>query len=90
YFGDAEVQDAAGFLSDDHKEHLAFLPTVDTLYIPSQIKIRSDLVGEFGRIALEFLRRGSSPKIYEGAASKTLHLSSSHTPHTSSRLLHLC
>ncbi|KAM8875688.1 COMM domain-containing protein 2 isoform 2-T2 [Spinachia spinachia] len=28
------------------------------------------LVGEFGRIALEFLRRGSSPKIYEGAARK--------------------
>ncbi len=32
------------------------------------------VVGEFGRIALEFLRRGTSPKIYEGAASKTLHL----------------
>ncbi|XP_022623678.1 COMM domain-containing protein 2 [Seriola dumerili] len=46
-------------LSDDHKEHLAFLPTVDTA-----------VVGEFGRIALEFLRRGSSPKIYEGAARK--------------------
>lgn len=29
------------------------------------------VVGEFGRIALEFLRRGTSPKIYEGAASKT-------------------
>ncbi|XP_071342864.1 COMM domain-containing protein 2 [Trachinotus anak] len=46
-------------LSEDHKEHLAFLPTVDTA-----------VVGEFGRIALEFLRRGSSPKIYEGAARK--------------------
>lgn len=28
------------------------------------------VVEEFGRIALEFLRRGTSPKIYEGAASK--------------------
>ncbi|TNN77945.1 COMM domain-containing protein 2 [Liparis tanakae] len=46
-------------LSEDHKEHLSFLPKVDTA-----------VVGEFGRIALEFLRRGSSPKIYEGAARK--------------------
>lgn len=28
------------------------------------------VVAEFGRIAVEFLRRGSNPKIYEGAASK--------------------
>ncbi|XP_075935379.1 COMM domain-containing protein 2 [Anarhichas minor] len=46
-------------LSEDHKEHLSFLPKVDAA-----------VVGEFGRIALEFLRRGSSPKIYEGAARK--------------------
>ncbi|KAM9357761.1 COMM domain-containing protein 2 [Symphorus nematophorus] len=46
-------------LSEDHKEHLSFLPKVDTA-----------VVGEFGRIALEFLRRGTSPKIYEGAARK--------------------
>ncbi|XP_054452862.1 COMM domain-containing protein 2 [Anoplopoma fimbria] len=46
-------------LSEDHKEHLSFLPNVDAA-----------VVGEFGRIALEFLRRGSSPKIYEGAARK--------------------
>ncbi|KAF1386050.1 hypothetical protein PFLUV_G00114140 [Perca fluviatilis] len=46
-------------LSEDHKEHLSFLPMVD-----------SAVVGEFGRIALEFLRRGTSPKIYEGAARK--------------------
>ncbi|XP_042271566.1 COMM domain-containing protein 2 isoform X1 [Thunnus albacares] len=46
-------------LSEDHKEHLAFLPKVDAA-----------VVGEFGRIALEFLRRGTSPKIYEGAARK--------------------
>ncbi|XP_010771770.1 COMM domain-containing protein 2 [Notothenia coriiceps] len=30
----------------------------------------SSVVGEFGRITLEFLRRGTSPKIYEGAARK--------------------
>ncbi|XP_020502581.1 COMM domain-containing protein 2 isoform X2 [Labrus bergylta] len=28
------------------------------------------MVGEFGRIALEFLRRGTSTRIYEGAARK--------------------
>lgn len=28
------------------------------------------VVGEFGRIAIEFLRKGSNPKVYEGAASK--------------------
>ena len=28
------------------------------------------VVGEFGRIAVEFLRKGTNPKIYEGAASK--------------------
>lgn len=28
------------------------------------------VVAEFGRIAVEFLRRGANPKIYEGAASK--------------------
>ncbi|XP_024114512.1 COMM domain-containing protein 2 [Oryzias melastigma] len=46
-------------LSEEHREHLSMLPQVD----PS-------VVGEFGRIALEFLRRGTSPKIYEGAARK--------------------
>ncbi|EDL35317.1 COMM domain containing 2, isoform CRA_b [Mus musculus] len=46
-------------LSEEHKEHLAFLPQVDTA-----------VVAEFGRIAVEFLRRGSNPKIYEGAARK--------------------
>uniref|UniRef100_A0A8B9HCF8 COMM domain containing 2 n=1 Tax=Astyanax mexicanus TaxID=7994 RepID=A0A8B9HCF8_ASTMX len=28
------------------------------------------VVGEFGRIAVEFLKKGSNPKIYEGAARK--------------------
>ncbi|KAI4898272.1 hypothetical protein NFI96_005640 [Prochilodus magdalenae] len=46
-------------LSDEHKEHLGFLPEVD----PS-------VVGEFGRIAVEFLKKGSNPKIYESAARK--------------------
>ncbi|XP_030647612.1 COMM domain-containing protein 2 [Chanos chanos] len=46
-------------LSDEHKEHLGFLTEVDTA-----------VVGEFGRIAVEFLRKGSNPKIYEGAARK--------------------
>ncbi|XP_029906241.1 COMM domain-containing protein 2 [Myripristis murdjan] len=46
-------------LSEEHKEHLAFLPQVDAA-----------VVAEFGRIALEFLRRGPSPKVYEGAARK--------------------
>ncbi|XP_073088326.1 COMM domain-containing protein 2 isoform X2 [Manis javanica] len=46
-------------LSEEHREHLAFLPQVDCT-----------VVAEFGRIAVEFLRRGSNPKIYEGAARK--------------------
>ncbi|KAL4630781.1 COMM domain-containing protein 2 [Arapaima gigas] len=46
-------------LSEEHKEHLAFLPEVD-----------SAVVGEFGRIAVEFIRKGSNPKTYEGAARK--------------------
>uniref|UniRef100_UPI0037E745B9 COMM domain-containing protein 2 n=1 Tax=Semicossyphus pulcher TaxID=241346 RepID=UPI0037E745B9 len=46
-------------LSEDHKEHLSFLPKVDAA-----------VVGEFGRIALEFLRKGTSTRIYEGAARK--------------------
>ncbi|KAM8889160.1 COMM domain-containing protein 2 isoform 2-T2 [Synchiropus picturatus] len=46
-------------LSEEHKEHLGFL-----------LKVDSAVVGEFGRIALEFLRKGTSPKIYEGAARK--------------------
>ncbi|XP_077463566.1 COMM domain-containing protein 2-like [Stigmatopora argus] len=46
-------------LSEEHKEHLEFLNKVDAA-----------VVGEFGRIALEFLRRGINPKVYEGAARK--------------------
>ncbi|KAM9797289.1 COMM domain-containing protein 2 [Syngnathus typhle] len=46
-------------LSEEHKEHLNFLNKVDMA-----------VVGEFGRITLEFLRRGISPKVYDGAARK--------------------
>ncbi|XP_074860732.1 COMM domain-containing protein 2 [Carettochelys insculpta] len=46
-------------LSEEHREHLGFLTQVD-----------SAVVGEFGRIAVEFLRKGTNPKIYEGAARK--------------------
>ncbi|XP_077573360.1 COMM domain-containing protein 2 isoform X1 [Stigmatopora nigra] len=46
-------------LSEEHKEHLEFLNKVD-----------ATVVGEFGRIALEFLRRGIKPKVYDGAARK--------------------
>lgn len=34
------------------------------------VKFSFAVVGEFGRIAVEFLKKGSNPKIYEGAASK--------------------
>ncbi|KAI3368422.1 hypothetical protein L3Q82_025374 [Scortum barcoo] len=85
-------------LSEDHKEHLAFLPKVDAAEMVTSVLsscnpnpkynlntlmssvfkdssmcvhvIFFSVVGEFGRIALEFLRRGTSPKIYEGAARK--------------------
>ncbi|NP_001088873.1 uncharacterized protein LOC496217 [Xenopus laevis] len=46
-------------LSEEHKEHLQILTQVG-----------GAVVGEFGRIAIEFLRRGSNPKVYEGAARK--------------------
>ncbi|XP_049566175.1 COMM domain-containing protein 2 isoform X2 [Orcinus orca] len=64
-------------LSEEHKEHLAFLPQVD-----------SAVVAEFGRIAVEFLRRGSNPKIYEGAARK-LSVSSDTVQHGVEGLIHL-
>ncbi|XP_018427880.1 PREDICTED: COMM domain-containing protein 2 isoform X1 [Nanorana parkeri] len=46
-------------LSDEHREHLRILTQVE-----------SSVVGEFGRIAIEFLRKGSNPKVYESAARK--------------------
>ncbi|XDB46933.1 PREDICTED: COMM domain-containing protein 2 isoform X2 [Capra hircus] len=64
-------------LSEEHKEHLAFLPKVD-----------GAVVAEFGRIAVEFLRRGSNPKIYEGAARK-LSVSSDTVQHGVEGLIYL-
>uniref|UniRef100_A0A8C6DDQ1 COMM domain-containing protein n=1 Tax=Moschus moschiferus TaxID=68415 RepID=A0A8C6DDQ1_MOSMO len=61
----------------EHEEHLAFLPKVD-----------STVVAEFGRIAVEFLRRGSNPKIYEGAARK-LSVSSDTVQHGVEGLIYL-
>uniref|UniRef100_A0A6B2FBU1 COMM domain-containing protein n=1 Tax=Bothriechis nubestris TaxID=1766655 RepID=A0A6B2FBU1_9SAUR len=46
-------------LSEEHKEHLGFLPQVE-----------SSVVNEFGRISIEFLRKGTNLKVYEGAAKK--------------------
>lgn len=46
-------------LSEEHKEHLALL-----------LQVGTTVVAEFRRIAMEFLRRGSNLKIYEGAAQK--------------------
>ncbi|KAG8445336.1 hypothetical protein GDO86_010210 [Hymenochirus boettgeri] len=46
-------------LGEEHRDHLQILTQVD-----------SAVVGEFGRISIEFLRKGSNPKVYEGAARK--------------------
>ncbi|KAI2650095.1 COMM domain-containing 2 [Labeo rohita] len=64
-------------LSEEHKEHLGFLSEVDPT-----------VVGEFGRIAVEFLKKGSNPKIYEGAARK-LNVSSESVQHGVEGLMYL-
>ncbi|XP_065178026.1 COMM domain-containing protein 2-like [Sycon ciliatum] len=46
-------------LDDEHKEHLSFLTSVEV-----------DVVREFCKIAMGFLRKGANPKIYQGAAQK--------------------
>ncbi|KAK7089961.1 COMM domain-containing protein 2-like [Littorina saxatilis] len=46
-------------LEDSHKKHLAFLSQVDV-----------DVVREFCRISMEFIRKGSNPKVYQSAAQK--------------------
>lgn len=46
-------------LTEEQKQHLSFL-----------CQVEAAVVAEFGRIAVEFLRRGSNPKIYEGASRK--------------------
>ncbi|XP_045395409.1 COMM domain-containing protein 2 isoform X2 [Lemur catta] len=57
-------------LSEEHKEHLSFLPQVD-----------SAVVAEFGRIAVEFLRRGklnvSSDTVQHGVEGLTYLLTES-------------
>ncbi|XP_041482984.1 COMM domain-containing protein 2-like [Lytechinus variegatus] len=47
------------FLDDEHKEHLSFLANVD-----------SSVLQEFCRIAIEFMRKGITQKVYQGAAQK--------------------
>ncbi|XP_059424754.1 COMM domain-containing protein 2 [Carassius carassius] len=64
-------------LSEEHKEHLGFLSEVD-----------ASVVGEFGRIAVEFLKKGSNPKIFEGAARK-LNVSSESVQHGVEGLMYL-
>uniref|UniRef100_A0A0B7BU10 COMM domain-containing protein n=1 Tax=Arion vulgaris TaxID=1028688 RepID=A0A0B7BU10_9EUPU len=44
---------------DSHKEHLSFLSDLD----PEVLK-------EFGRISLNFIRKGINPKTFQGAAQK--------------------
>ncbi|XP_028929555.1 COMM domain-containing protein 2 isoform X1 [Ornithorhynchus anatinus] len=55
--------------SEEQKEHLAFLP-----------RVAGAVVAEFGRIAVEFLRKGANPKVYDGAARK-LNVSSDTVQH---------
>lgn len=64
-------------LSEEHKEHLGFLSEVD-----------ASVVGEFGRIAVEFLKKGSNTKIFEGAARK-LNVSSESVQHGVEGLMYL-
>ncbi|XP_078420384.1 COMM domain-containing protein 2 [Cetorhinus maximus] len=64
-------------LSEEHKEHLGFLTRVD-----------SAVVGEFCRIAVEFLKKGSNPKIFEGAARK-LNVSTETVQHGVEGLMYL-
>ncbi|XP_019639685.1 PREDICTED: COMM domain-containing protein 2-like [Branchiostoma belcheri] len=46
-------------LADEHKEHLGFLNEVEV-----------EVVKEFCRIAMEFIRSGPNPKLYQSAAQK--------------------
>ncbi|ESP04952.1 hypothetical protein LOTGIDRAFT_211760 [Lottia gigantea] len=46
-------------LEDEHKKHLSFLPSVDIA-----------VVKEFCRISMEFIRKGTNPKVYTSAAQK--------------------
>ncbi|CAI8019464.1 COMM domain-containing protein 2 [Geodia barretti] len=46
-------------LSEEHKVHLGFLTQVDV-----------EVVKEFCKISLEFIRRGTNPKLYQSAGQK--------------------
>lgn len=46
-------------LEDQHKEHLSFLTNVNL-----------EVVREFCKISMEFIRKGEKPKVYQGAAQK--------------------
>lgn len=46
-------------LSDEHKEHLSFLTKVDV-----------DVVREFCKISVEFIRKGTNQRVYQSAAQK--------------------
>ncbi|XP_046580619.1 COMM domain-containing protein 2-like [Haliotis rubra] len=46
-------------LEDKHKEHLSFLSDVST-----------DVVQEFCKISLNFIRKGANPKVYQSASQK--------------------
>lgn len=44
---------------DSHKEHLSFLVDLDP-----------EVLNEFGRISMNFIRKGTNPKVFQGAAQK--------------------
>lgn len=44
---------------------------IDERDLHTEYKLAFSVAGEFGRIAVEFLKKGSNPKIYDGAASKS-------------------
>ncbi|KAL5004456.1 hypothetical protein ScPMuIL_017912 [Solemya velum] len=46
-------------LEEQHKKHLSFLTSVEI-----------DVVREFCRISIEFIRKGANPKVYQGASQK--------------------
>jgi len=47
------------FFGPTHKEHLQFLTTVET-----------EIVVEFARISMQFIKEGANPKVYQAAGKK--------------------
>eukprot|EP00911_Craspedida_sp_UC1_P002197 UC1_evm1s1680 len=64
-------------LAKEHKEHLVFLAKLDL-----------EVVEEFGRISLEFLRQGANPKVY-GAAAKKLGYEARDVQHAVEAIMYL-